>query len=400
MTMSGLHIVVIGSGSIGQAVVRQLIEKGAKVSLFERDQDQLELIRKKESFFIQNGSLKVLSSKSIFVELNRLTVFHCVILATAWLDGRYLLKQLAEQYEVLILMLGRPDINDPLITETELQYTKSPILMGTGLEPGLIEGLAASMVSRVPKIASLITYCGGLPQHPSGVFGYKQVFGRRLPIDPRMSLSISDGVMLRVPRFSQVEHVFFEHIGFLEAFDDAMMTTTASTFSSQVRHFSQRTLRWPGFARAAQACAQLGLLSSDCVTIGDKTLSIREIAEKLLTSVDADSEAKIAAKLDNDFVLCRWTATNSDGKHGSITLHMTAPETSTAMAYITAAFAIAAAKTVMSDPHSGFIFPHHPVMQTCALNFLRGLRHDGNANIVTTGILKEILKGELDDKVY
>lgn len=143
MTMSGLHIVVIGSGSIGQAVVRQLIEKGAKVSLFERDQDQLELIRKKESFFIQNGSLKVLSSKSIFVELNRLTVFHCVILATAWLDGRYLLKQLAEQYEVSILMLGRPDINDPLITETELQYTKSPILMGTGLEPGLIEGLAA-----------------------------------------------------------------------------------------------------------------------------------------------------------------------------------------------------------------------------------------------------------------
>ncbi|PHM45084.1 Lysine 6-dehydrogenase [Xenorhabdus mauleonii] len=398
MTMSGLHIVVIGGGNIGQAVAWQSIEKGAKVTLFDRDQDRRELIRKEGHSFIQNGTLTVPDSESIFAELNRLAAFHCVILATSWQDGRHLLKQLAEQYNVPILMLGRPDINDPLITEIELQSTNSPILMGTGLEPGLIEGFAASMVSQVPKINSLITYCGGLPQHPSGIFGYKQVFGRRLPIDPRISLSIRDGAVLSTPRFSQVEHVYFEHIGLLEAFDDAMMATTASIFSQQVDHFSQRTLRWPGFARAAQACTQLGLLSDDCVTISEEKLPIRDIAEKLLTRTD--TKTTVETKLDNDFVLCRWVVEDSDGQHGSLTLHIAAPATSTAMAYTTAAFAIAAAVTVLSEPQSGLIYPHHPVMQTCALNFLRGLRHGSNAIIVTTGILEEMLKGELDDKGY
>ncbi|MDX7986330.1 hypothetical protein FE392_03125 [Xenorhabdus sp. 12] len=398
MTMSGLHIVVIGGGSIGQAVVWQAIEKSAKVTLFDRDQGRLELMRKVGRSFIQDETLTVLGSESIFAELNRLAAFHCVILATSWQDGRYLLKQLAEQYKVPMLMLGRPDINDPLISEIELQSTNNPILMGTGLEPGLIEGLAASMMSRVPKMTSLTTYCGGLPQHPSGIFGYKQVFGRRLPIDPRISLSIRDGTVLSAPRFSQVEHVHFEHIGLLEAFDDAMMATTASIFSQQVDHFSQRTLRWPGFARAAQACSQLGLLSDDCVTIGEEKLPIRDIAEKLLTRTD--TEATVETTLDNDFVLCRWVVENSDGQHGSVTLHMAAPATSTAMAYITAAFALAAAVTALTEPQPGLIYPHHPMMQTCTLNFLRDLRHDGNAVIVTTGIFKEILKGDFDGKVY
>lgn len=218
----GVHykkIAIYGAGKVGLDIARAAIKKGSQATLFNNNAAHVSKLKTK--------NLKPLDKNNIFYahlanEYFIDTVLHdhdCIFIASAWHDARQLLEKLAKKSTVPVITIARPLTKDSFLTE--LNPLHCPIIIGAGLEPGLIEALSAALLEPFKGSVSLSTYCGGLPRVPAGPFGYALAFGQKLPIDPRLVLTVRGREITKIPRFSSVEPIYFKQIGLLEAFDYA-----------------------------------------------------------------------------------------------------------------------------------------------------------------------------------
>lgn len=124
-----------------------------------------------------------------------------------------------------------------------------PALLACGLQPGLTEILASAVAATLPGASRLDIRCGCIPTAPGA-----QPSPPAVGAGGSSALSIRDGMMRAVRRFSEEEPLHVEGLGPLEASHDGMLPWLAEdprlTAIGEVTH---KTIALPGFAAAARA---------------------------------------------------------------------------------------------------------------------------------------------------
>ncbi|MDX8522378.1 MULTISPECIES: saccharopine dehydrogenase family protein [Mesorhizobium] len=279
--MCGRSHVVIGAGPVGRAVALQLAgQPDTLVVLIDRSHSVLAAAQG------LLGDLKNVRFDGSLGPCALSIQARSLIMATSWNDCRNLVGKLAHQMHEAglhtpIICVGRPDPEDPDIAR--MPPNGPPVVLGAGLEPGLVESLISLAAAELDGLESIVTHCGGIPKIPEPPLNYALAFGRRLPIGQRPALARVNGRAVTRNRFESVSSLFVEGVGLLEAYDDAMVPSTAASTHLSIPTIRQLTVRWPGFADGVRMLHRLGLLSDEEVEIGSARLRVKHVTEALLT---------------------------------------------------------------------------------------------------------------------
>lgn len=189
-----------------------------------------------------------------------------------------------------------------------------------GVAPGMINILAGYGAGKLDHVRSIRLYVGGIPVRPEPPLEYNHVFSMEGVFDHYTdpSLIIRNGVKQEIPSLSEVEPIYFERFGKLEAFHTSGGTSTLSLSFPDIEKLEYKTIRYPGHAEKFKLLVDLNLTRSDYeVEVDGKRISPREVFLKVLDPIVELGEKE-------DAVLLRVIVEGEkDGEHVSYSYQMT-----------------------------------------------------------------------------
>lgn len=207
-----------------------------------------------------------------------------------------------------------------LAMREEAKQAGVTLIPDLGVAPGMINILSGYGVSQLDETDSIKLMVGGIPVKPEPPFGYNHVFSMEGVFDHYTdpSLVIRDGKKMEIPSLSEIETVYFDHFGPLEAFHTAGGTSTLSLTYPHLKNLEYKTIRYPGHAEKFQLLVDLGLTSKDTVVdVGGQSVSARDVLLKVLDPI-------VDLRDKDDVVLLRVIVTGlKDGERESRIFEMT-----------------------------------------------------------------------------
>lgn len=171
-----------------------------------------------------------------------------IAVAAPWRATRQAIRA-ATPLDLPLAGVARPRSRPALPPSHRASPALPPALLACGLQPGLTEILASAVAATLPGASRLDIRCGCIPTAPGA-----QPSPPAVGAGGSSALSIRDGMMRAVRRFSEEEPLHIEGLGPLEASHDGMLPWLAEdprlTAIGEVTH---KTIALPGFAAAARA---------------------------------------------------------------------------------------------------------------------------------------------------
>ncbi len=198
--------------------------------------------------------------------------------------------------------------------DSKAKKTGATIIPGCGVAPGLGGILLAHGLEEVGGGDEGHILVGGLPQKPTGPFGYRLVFSivgllREYIEDARV---VRNGKMVKVRPFSTVEtYDFPEPIGKLEGFCTDGLASLVYTMKG-MKTLDEITLRWPGHAEKMNLLMESGYFSREKVMAGESQVSPLDVSYAVLGR-------KLAEGDPEDMTVMRVVA---KGRKGAVTYDM------------------------------------------------------------------------------
>lgn len=174
------------------------------------------------------------------------------------------------------------------------------IIPDLGVAPGMINILTGYGASKLDEVEEIRLYVGGIPVQPEPPLGYNHVFSMEGVFDHYTdpSLIIRDGKKKLVPSLSEVEMIYFEKFGPLEAFHTSGGTSTLPKTFPNVRTLEYKTIRYPGHAEKFKLLVDLNLTKRDYeVEVAGKRISPRQVLLKALDPIVALGDKEDAVLL-------------------------------------------------------------------------------------------------------
>jgi lysine 6-dehydrogenase len=158
------------------------------------------------------------------------------------------------------------------------------VIPGCGLEPGLTEIMTRYLAEKLDSVDEVHIKCGGIPEVPRPPLGYKIVFGgRRLPLREAEARIAENGSLVPVPRYSGLELVSFPGVGECEAWHEGFMPWLLELDALRgLKHGTQKTIRWPGYAAKINVLKDVGLLSTQPIQVDGTTVVPKQVLDALL----------------------------------------------------------------------------------------------------------------------
>lgn len=240
------RVAVVGSGRVGAAIA-VLLERmgGYDTQLFDRAlrpfSAQFACLEDKLTVSVGDDALKTAVEAFFGKSASSPGI---IIFALSHEQAMPLLVPLNQSLneEIQLCVLGLPKAVNPT------DFQRRTIHFGVGLEPGLTEALIQTICREMDTPTSIVTYCGGIPRRPKGPAWHQMNFASATAFLNRRSIARVNGERREAPRFATSEYVFFEGIGVLDTYDDALMEETLAEPSlASLSTLRQRTVRWPGF---------------------------------------------------------------------------------------------------------------------------------------------------------
>lgn len=225
-------------------------------------------------------------------------------------ESRFHLCDLGGNTEVTLQQLALDD---------DARHAGISIVPDCGMGPGLNVSLGVYAMSMLDEPLDLHIYDGGLPLDPVPPWNYVLTFniGGLTNEYAGHAYFLRDGQVVRVPGLSEVEAIDIPGIGKLEAaVTTGGLSTMAWTFEGKLRTLENKTLRYPGHWAQMQAYAQLGLLDTEPIRVGDAMVVPREVLHALLEPRLTDPHAKDVCVV---YVRCRGT---QGGRPAEATVHL------------------------------------------------------------------------------
>ena len=307
-----MHILVLGGGLMGPAAAAEALRDPATTSVTVADisQSSLEACRTRiagepraERLRIEVADVRDASA------IDRLLVrVDAVISALPWVVARDVMEAAAQRGAPVIDLARVPDA-EWANAQARLSSTRSLVVLGCGVEPGLTEILARHLAEQLDEVDEVHIKCGGVPEHPTGPLGYKIVFGgRSLPLKPADGYAVENGKLASVPRYSGVEPVAFDGLGELEAWHEGFMPWLLDLkCMMNLKRGTQKTIRWPGYAAKATFLKEAGLLNAEPIEVDGVRVSPKRVLDAVLEPAVRMSDA------DRDIALLRVDVVGRSG---------------------------------------------------------------------------------------
>lgn len=189
-----------------------------------------------------------------------------------------------------------------------------------GVAPGMINILSGYGVSKLDEVDTIRIMVGGIPVKPEPPFEYNHVFSMEGVFDHYTdeSLVVRNGKLSAVPSLSEIETVYFDQFGPLEAFHTAGGTSTLSQSYPDLNNLEYKTIRYRGHAEKFKLLVDLNLTQRDfTVDVNGTQIKPRDVLLKVL-----DPIVDLGDK--DDVVLLRVAVTGTkDGERHTYEYEMT-----------------------------------------------------------------------------
>ncbi|SDI48695.1 saccharopine dehydrogenase family protein [Alteribacillus bidgolensis] len=157
-----------------------------------------------------------------------------------------------------------------------------------GVAPGMINILTGYGAGKLDEVENIYLRVGGLPLRPEPPFGYNHVFSIEGVFDHYTdpSLIIRNGELTYVKPLSEIEPIYFEGFGPLEAFHTSGGTSTLPKTFPYVKNLDYKTVRYPGHAEKFKLFVDLKMTDRTYeVDVGGKKVKPREVLREVLAPV-------------------------------------------------------------------------------------------------------------------
>jgi lysine 6-dehydrogenase len=171
----------------------------------------------------------------------------------------------------------------------QAEAAKVTIIPDLGVAPGMTNILAGYGAIRLDQVDTISLRVGGIPVKPEFPLGYNHVFSMEGVFDHYTdpSLVIRNGHKTYIPSLSEVETIYFEHFGPLEAFHTAGGTSTLSRTFPNLQFLDYKTIRYPGHAEKMKLLVDLNLTRRDyeVEVVKGQRIKPREVLLKVLEPI-------------------------------------------------------------------------------------------------------------------
>ena len=154
------------------------------------------------------------------------------------------------------------NITDEVLSLNEkAKQRQVTIIPDLGVAPGMINILSGYGKSKLDSLKELFLYVGGIPLHPEPPLEYNHVFSMEGVFDhyTDKSVVIRNGKLIEIDSVSEVERIYFEKFGPLEAFHTSGGTSTLIQTYSDIETLEYKTIRYPGHAEKFRLLVDLNL---------------------------------------------------------------------------------------------------------------------------------------------
>ncbi len=182
---------------------------------------------------------------------------------------------------------GNNDVVDAeLAMDAEARAAGVNIIPDCGLAPGMVAVLVAHGAQQFDKLDEIHIRVGGLPKNPKPPLDYQMVFSVEGLINEYIEPArvIRNGKVTIVESMTEVESLEFpQPFGTMEAFQTSGGTSTlVETFLGKVRELDYKTIRYPGHCAKFKTMIDLGLCSSEPLTVDGVAVKPRRVLGDLL----------------------------------------------------------------------------------------------------------------------
>lgn len=273
-SMKKHRITILGAGMVGKAIAYDLSQQH-HVTIADIDPEALEFCKENYQVeTIQTDLKKLKQQPDIFRESD------LVVSAVPGFMGFETIKVLIEQGKNVVDISFMPE--DFLELDSLAKKHNVTAIVDCGVAPGMPNLILGYHSTRM-KIEKFDYMVGGLPFERKFPFEYKAPFS---PIDvleeyTRPARIMEHGMVQSKPAMSDLELVYFEGLGHLEAFNTDGLRSLLYTMKN-IPHMKEKTLRYPGHIRLIEALKASGFFSTNTVQIGDQSIQPLEVTNKLL----------------------------------------------------------------------------------------------------------------------
>ncbi|MFE8697868.1 saccharopine dehydrogenase C-terminal domain-containing protein [Cytobacillus sp. FJAT-53684] len=285
-----MRVAVLGSGLMGKEAARDLVQSEGVEAVGLADID----LARAQKVCNQLQSAKI-SAYCVDAgnqeELAQFIGQYDVVVNALFYSFNEIVAKAAIQMGVSSVDLGGHigHITDRILElKEEATAAHSTIIPDLGVAPGMINILAGFGVSKLDTTDSIKMYVGGLPAQPKPPLEYNHVFSMEGLFDHYTdpSLIIRNGVKQEVPSLSEVERIYFDQFGPLEAFHTSGGTSTLSYSYPSLDELEYKTIRYPGHAEKFKLLVDLNLTRNDYeVEVKGQKVSPREVLLKVLDPI-------------------------------------------------------------------------------------------------------------------
>ncbi|MDQ0215517.1 lysine 6-dehydrogenase [Oikeobacillus pervagus] len=285
-----MRVLVLGSGLMGKEAARDLVQSDnvREVTLADVDVDRAgKFCHSLHSSKIQAEFVDATNKEQLFA----LMCEHDVVINALFYSFNEVVAETAIEAGVHSVDLGGHigHMTDRVLQLHEQAKERGvTIIPDLGVAPGMINILAGYGANQLDDVKSIKLYVGGIPVRPEPPLEYNHVFSMEGVFDHYTdpSLIIRHGKIQEIPSLSEIETVYFEKFGPLEAFHTAGGTSTLSYSFPQLETLEYKTIRYPGHAEKFQLLVDLNLTRKDFeVEVKGQAINPREVLLKVLEPI-------------------------------------------------------------------------------------------------------------------
>src|SRR5690625_4216916 len=165
---------------------------------------------------------------------------------------------------------------------------KVTLIPDLGVAPGMINILSGHGARELNHVESIKLFVGGIPLRPDPPLEYNHVFSMDGVFDHYTdpSLIIRNGVKQEILSLTEVEKIYFDKFGPLEAFHTSGGTSTLSHSYPNLETLEYKTIRYPGHAEKFKLLVDLNLTREDYhVDVDGQQVNPRDVLLKVLDPI-------------------------------------------------------------------------------------------------------------------
>ena len=270
-----MKVAVLGAGMVGSAIAIDLSSRH-HVTAFDVSNTNLDLLKKRNPRIeTQQADLRDYSS---YPKL--LSSFDIVVTAVPGFMGYKTLEASINCGKNIVDISFFPE--DVLQLDHLAKERGVTVITDCGVAPGMSNFIIGRHNEEM-KIDALEIYVGGLPKVRKKPFQYKAPFSPADVIEEytRPARLMENGHIIIRPALSEVEWIYFENLGTLEAFNTDGLRSLLYTMP-HIKNQKEKTLRYPGHVDIIISLKESGFFNEAPIDVNGSKISPLKVTSQIL----------------------------------------------------------------------------------------------------------------------